>query len=68
VRTKLGEAAFEAALDEGRAMPAEQAVEYALEEPTRSGEEEGTLSPAIGTVVRPEDVPPDAEEGAAAPR
>jgi hypothetical protein len=30
-------------------MPAEQAVEYALEEPTRSGEEEGPRSPALGT-------------------
>jgi tetratricopeptide (TPR) repeat protein len=41
VRSKLGKAAFEAALDEGRTMPAEQAVEYALEEPKRSDEEEG---------------------------
>jgi predicted ATPase/class 3 adenylate cyclase len=49
VRSELGEAAFEAALDEGRTMPAEQAVEYALEEPTRSGEEEGPRSPALGT-------------------
>jgi hypothetical protein len=39
-----------------------------LGEPTTSGEEEGSRSPAIGTVVRPEDVPPDAEEGAPAPR
>ena len=39
VKTKLGEAAFEAALEEGRAMPAEQAVEYALEEPTTSHED-----------------------------
>jgi predicted ATPase/class 3 adenylate cyclase len=49
VRSKLGKAAFEAALDEGRTMPVEQAVEYALEEPTRSGEEEGPQSPALGT-------------------
>ena len=34
VRAKLGEAAFEAAWAEGRAMSFEQAIEYALEEPT----------------------------------
>jgi predicted ATPase/DNA-binding CsgD family transcriptional regulator len=34
VRAELGETAFETALDEGRAMSPEQAVEYALEDPT----------------------------------
>jgi tetratricopeptide (TPR) repeat protein len=67
VRSALDEATFEAAWAEGRAMSFEQAVGYLLGKPTTSGEEEGTRSPAIGTVVRPEDVPPDAE-GAAAPR
>jgi predicted ATPase/class 3 adenylate cyclase len=67
VRSALDEATFEAAWAEGREMSFEQAVGYLLGEPTTSGEDEGTRSPAIGTVVRPEDVPPDAE-GAAAPR
>jgi tetratricopeptide (TPR) repeat protein len=68
VRSALDEATFEAAWAEGRAMSFEQAVGYLLSEPTTSGDEEGTRSPAIRTVVRPEDVPPDAEEGSAAPR
>jgi DNA-binding NarL/FixJ family response regulator len=34
VRSTLGEASFEAAWAEGRAMSPEQAIEYALEEPT----------------------------------
>ena len=67
VRSALDEATFEAAWAEGREMSFEQAVGYLLGEPTTSGEDEGTRSSAIGTVVRPEDVPPDAE-GAAAPR
>jgi DNA-binding NarL/FixJ family response regulator len=33
VRARVGETAFEAALDDGLAMSAEQAVEYALEDP-----------------------------------
>jgi predicted ATPase/DNA-binding SARP family transcriptional activator len=40
VRATLGEAAFEAALAEGRAMPYERAIEYALEEPPTPHEEE----------------------------
>jgi len=32
-RESLGEAAFEEALEEGRAMSMEEAVEYALQEP-----------------------------------
>jgi predicted ATPase/class 3 adenylate cyclase len=67
VRSALDKATFEAAWAEGRAMSFEQAVGYLLGKPTTSGEEEGTRSPAIGTAVRPEDVPPDTE-GAAAPR
>ena len=67
VRSALDEATFEAAWAEGRAMSFEQAVGYLLGKPTTSGEEEGTRSPAIGTAVRPEDVPPDTE-GAPAPR
>ncbi len=35
-RTALGEEAFLAAWEEGRAMTLEQAVEYALEEPSLS--------------------------------
>jgi len=34
VRAELGEEAFTAAWSEGRAMPPEQAIEYALESPT----------------------------------
>ena len=49
VRSALEEATFEAAWAEGRAMSFEQAVGYLLGEPTTSGEEEGTRSPAIGT-------------------
>jgi predicted ATPase/class 3 adenylate cyclase len=66
VRSSLDEATFEAAWAEGRAMSFEQAVGYMLGAPTTSGEEAGTRSSAIGTTVRPEDVPPDVE-GAAAP-
>jgi predicted ATPase/class 3 adenylate cyclase len=68
VRSALEEATFEAAWAEGHAMSFAQAVGYLLGEPATSGEEEGTLSPAIGTAVRPEEVTPDAEEGAAEPR
>jgi len=60
VRSAMDAASFDAAWAEGRAMSPEQAIEYALGEPPTSGEEEGTQSPAVGTVVRPEDVPPDA--------
>jgi tetratricopeptide (TPR) repeat protein len=49
VRSALDEATFDAAWAEGRAMSFEQAVGYLLGEPTMSGEEEGTRSPAIGT-------------------
>ena len=49
VRSALEEATFEAAWAEGRTMSFEQAVGYLLGEPTTSGEEEGTRSPAIGT-------------------
>lgn len=50
VRSALDEATFDAAWAEGRAMSFEQAVVgYLLGEPTTSGEEEGTRSPAIGT-------------------
>src|SRR5215203_1709759 len=38
VRAGLGEAAYETALDEGRNMPTEQAVAYALEETAALGE------------------------------
>jgi tetratricopeptide (TPR) repeat protein len=68
VRSALEEATFEAAWAEGRTMSFEQAVGYVLGEPTTLGEEEGTRSPATETVARPEDAPPDAEEGAAVPR
>ena len=53
VRAALGEAAFGAAWAEGRGMYFEQAIEYALEEPTTSGEEEGTRSPAPLSGSRP---------------
>jgi non-specific serine/threonine protein kinase len=46
VRAKLGEAAFAAALDEGRAMPAEQAVEYALEGPMTSHDDAASAAQA----------------------
>jgi predicted ATPase/DNA-binding CsgD family transcriptional regulator len=46
VRSALGEAAFEAAKEEGRAMPFERAVEYALEEPATPDEGEVPAAPA----------------------
>lgn len=50
VRAKLGEAA----LDEGRAMDPEQAIEYALEEPQEAPHEEDSNPAAAGTVLPPE--------------
>ena len=62
VRATLGEAAFEAALDEGRAMSPEEAIESALGEPTTPHKEkedtrqedtrqEETRPPAVGAAV-----------------
>jgi len=49
VRATLDEAAFEAALNEGRAMSPEQAIEYALSEE----EEEPALTPAMKKTSKP---------------
>jgi DNA-binding SARP family transcriptional activator len=51
VRNTLDEAAFEAALDEGRAMSPEQTIEYALSEPATPHEEKNTHPPASGAAV-----------------
>ena len=53
VRATLGEAAFETALEEGRAMTPEQAIEYALSEPeTPREEEDAHLPPVSADVLR----------------
>jgi predicted ATPase/DNA-binding SARP family transcriptional activator len=57
-RTALGEAAFEAALEEGRATSPEQAIEYALEEPMAPDEEGEAQPPAV--VPREDDQRPAA--------
>ena len=48
VEVTLGEAAFEAALDEGRAMSPEQAIEYALGAVEEPAADTPTMAPAPG--------------------
>jgi predicted ATPase/DNA-binding CsgD family transcriptional regulator len=54
VRSALGEATFEVAWAEGRAMPFERAVEYALEEPPAS--HDGADAPAGSAVLTPREL------------
>src|SRR5215217_2660055 len=64
-RSTIGDEAYEAAFSEGRAMSPEQAIEYALEEPTAPDEEEEAQPPTVGTLVPREDNQPSAAETAA---
>ena len=52
VRSSLDEATFDAAWAEGRAMPPDQAIEYALEQPTSPHEETAVNRPS-GAIAEP---------------
>jgi predicted ATPase/DNA-binding SARP family transcriptional activator len=65
VRSTLGEAAFEVAFSEGRAMAPERVIEHALEQPMAPDEEEEAQPSAAGIVVPREDDRPSAAGTAA---
>ncbi len=65
VREALGEAAFEAARTEGRAMSFERAIEYALEEPEAPSEGQDIHPTADGVALPPGRATPHAAPAAA---